>query len=185
MAAPHKYSVNTFRMVTLRWNNEINYLMTYGRFGSNEEVKDNGGEGGIVVGVSPEGEFSDFGMDDDGNIHKVHPTTGFNFSDFEKVPNFDEFIEYVKTLHNRILHHNYVSWDIAMGTDGKPVFIEINFRGPIWKYQMVTERPIFGDFSEDILKEAVKARERRQEKKEKEIARINEINRQREEKKGG
>jgi len=151
MAAPHKYSVNTFRMVTLRWNNDIQYLMTYARFGSNKEVKDNGGEGGIVIAVSPEGKFSNFGMEHNGTIHHSHPTTGYKFSDFPQVPNFDEFIEFVKTYHRRIIHHNYVSWDIAMGEDGKPIFIEMNFKGPVWKYQLVTERAIFGEFTEEIL----------------------------------
>lgn len=162
MAAPHEHSVNTFRMVTLRWNNQINYLMTYARFGADGEVKDNGGEGGIVVGVSPEGKFSDFGMGDDARIYKEHPTTGFKFADFEDVPNFDEYIAFVKNLHNRILHHNYVSWDIAMDVDGQPIFIEMNFKGPIWKYQMVTERPIFGEFTESILAKAVSEREKRE-----------------------
>lgn len=160
MAAPHEHSVNTFRMVTLRWNNEIHYLMTYARFGSNEEVKDNGGEGGIVISVSPEGEINNWGMADDGTVYYTHPTTGFDFNNFEQVPNFNEYIDYVKKLHNRILHHDYVSWDIAMGVNGEPIFIEMNFRGPIWKYQFVTEQPIFGEFTESILAKAVERRER-------------------------
>ena len=162
MAEPHKYSVNTFRMVTLRWDNKINYLMTYARFGSNQEVKYNGGRGGIVISVSPEGEFSDFGMDDDGNIYKTHPTTGFEFKDFKNVPNFDKYIDFVKKLHDRILHHNYVSWDIDMGVDSKPIFIEMNIREPIWKYQIVTERAIFEEFTDSILEKAVKEREKRE-----------------------
>lgn len=162
MAGPHKHSINTFRMVTLRWNNKINYLMTYARFGANGEVKDNGGEGGIVVGVSPDGKFSDFGMGDDARIYKEHPTTKFKFADLNDVPNFDTYINFVKKLHRRILHHNYVSWDIAMGVDGEPIFIEMNFRGPVWKYQMVTERPIFGEFTEEILIKATKERKARE-----------------------
>lgn len=105
LATPHKHSVTTFRMVTLRWNNQVNYLMTYARFGANGEIKDNGREGRIVVGVSREGKFSDSGMGDDAKIYKSHPTTGFNFSDFEDVPTFDKYIEFVKKLHNRILHY--------------------------------------------------------------------------------
>ena len=49
-----------------------------------------------------------------------------------------------------------------MGVDGQPIFIEMNFRGPIWKYQMVTERPIFGEFTESILAKAVSEREKRE-----------------------
>lgn len=167
MAAPHKHSVNTFRMVTLRWNNEIQYLMTYARFGANEEVKDNGGEGGIVISVSPKGEINNWGMADEGTVYYTHPTTGFNFNDFEPVPNFDKYIAYVKDLHNRVLHHDYVSWDIAMGVNGEPIFIEMNFKGPIWKYQLVAEQPIFGEFTESILAKAVERRNRIQEQQRK------------------
>jgi len=35
MAAPHPSSVNTLRMVTLRWENEIRYLLTFARFVAN------------------------------------------------------------------------------------------------------------------------------------------------------
>lgn len=167
MAAPHKYSVNTLRMVTLRWNNDIHYLMTYARFGANKQIKDNGSQGGIIVALSSEGKFSNFGMDHNASTYKNHPTTGFKFEDQEQIPNFNEYIDYVKKLHNRILHHNYVSWDIAMGLDGKPIFIEMNFRGPVWLYQFATEKPIFGEFTEEILEKAVEAREERDKKRRK------------------
>lgn len=190
MAAPHKYSINTFRMVTLRWNNKINYLMTYGRFGTRKMIKDNGGQGGVIVGISPEGKFNDWGMDHQGNIYKEHPTTGFKFKDFEKVPNFDEYIGFVKKLHNRILHRDYVSWDIVMGVDGKPIFIEMNFRGPVGLYQLISQKPIFGDYTEDIVAKALERRQRieehqriEQEKRETQAKAIEEAKRDKEEEK--
>lgn len=164
MAGPHKYSVNTFRMITLRWDNKINLIMSFAKFGADKAVKDNSGGDAISLAISPEGEFSDWGIDYHGNIHKTHPTTGYDFKNLEKVPNFDEYIDFVKKLHNRILHNDYVCWDIAMGLDGKPIFIEMNFRGGVWRYQLVPLAPLFGDFTEDILEKAVKARNEREKK---------------------
>src|SRR5699024_6601521 len=50
-----------------------------------------------------------------------------------------------------ILHHDFVSWDIVVGNDGLPVFLEANFRGGTWFYQLLSEKPLFGDLTEEIL----------------------------------
>jgi len=49
------------------------------------------------------------------------------------------------------LHHDFVSWDIIVGKDSKPIFLEANFKGAVWLYQLATERPLFGDLTEEIL----------------------------------
>lgn len=161
MAQPHKHSVNTFRMITLRWDNQINYLMTYAKFGVDGSIKDNESDF-IGVPVSEEGKFADYGIShrDGMKIYKEHPTTGFKFKELGQVPNFDEYIELIKRLHDRILHQNYVTWDIAMGANGKPIFIEMNFRGAVWSYQFISEKPLFGEYTEDILTKAVERREK-------------------------
>src|SRR5699024_5121572 len=50
-----------------------------------------------------------------------------------------------------ILHHDFVSWDIAIDVNGKPVFIEANFAGATWLYQLATQKPLFGELTEEIL----------------------------------
>lgn len=151
MAEPHPSSVNTLRMVTLRWKGQIHYLLTFARFGSNNSVMDNAGAGGVCVGVSDTGEFLDVAIDEHCKTHTSHPTTGFEFKNLGKIPNFEKFINFVKDLHTQILHHDFVSWDIAVGIDGEPVFIEANFAGATWLYQMATRKPMFGDLTEEIL----------------------------------
>lgn len=151
MAKPHPNSVNTLRMVTLRWKSEIHYLLTFARFGANNSVMDNAGAGGVCVGVTDTGEFLDTAIDENCNTYTSHPTTNFNFSNMEKIPNFENFIKYVKELHKEILHHDFVSWDIAVGIDENPVFIEANFAGATWLYQMACQKPIFGELTEEIL----------------------------------
>lgn len=151
MAKPHPFSVNTLRMVTLRWNNEIKYLLTFARFGANNSVKDNAGMGGLCVGIKDDGELLDIAIDEDAKVYTHHPTTNYNFKDYAKVPNFDKFKNFVIELHQDILHHDFVSWDIAVGVDEEPIFIEANYRGATWIYQLAAQRPLFGDLTEEIL----------------------------------
>jgi hypothetical protein len=153
MSAPHPHSVNTLRMVTLRWKGEIKYLLTFSRFGANEDVKDNAGTGGVCLGVNENGEFKSVAMDANCKTYTHHPTTNFPFSDMGKIPNFGRFIDFVKKLHRNILHHNFVSWDIAVGEHGEPIFIEANYRGAVWLYQLSTATPIFGELTTEIINE--------------------------------
>lgn len=152
-AKPHPASVNTLRMVTLRYNNEIKHLLTYARFGGGNNVQDHAVHGGVSVGVKENGELMDFALDTNCMIHTHHPTTNYDFTQTIKVPNYKSYIKYVKDLHKQILHHDLVSWDIAVGKNGEPIFIESNFRGSSWRYQLVSQKPIFGDLTSYILKD--------------------------------
>lgn len=151
MAAPHPSSVNTLRMVTFRWKNEIKYLFAFARFGVDHDVKDNAATGGVSVGVKDNGKFMNFAIDKNRKIHTHHPTTQFDFSKLDPIPNYDRFKQYIIDLHRDILHHDYVSWDIAVGLEGQPIFIETNYRGSSWLNQLALQRPIFGDLTEEVL----------------------------------
>lgn len=151
MSKPHPDSVNTLRMVTLRWQGEIQHLLTFARFGANGSVRDNAGTGGVCVGITDKGEFLDIAIDEKANSHKTHPTTGYKFGK-DKIPNYDEFISFVKDLHKSILHYDFISWDVAVGEDGKPIFLELNFRGVSWLYQLAAQKPLFGDLTSEVLK---------------------------------
>lgn len=152
MAEPHPSSVNSLRMVTLRWKNEIKYLLAYVRIGSNGDIRDNGDtDTDPRVGIQDNGEFFDFGLSHEGKKFSEHPTTGFKFSELKPIPNYEEFIQFVKDSHKNFLHLDLVSWDIAVGKDGRPVFIEANFAGPIPFYQLVSQRSMFGDLTEEVM----------------------------------
>jgi|SRR5690625_183443 len=151
MAAPHPSSVNTLRMVTLRWNNKIRYLLAYARFGSENEIRDNVGINGIRLGISDSGVFHNIGIDKDGKMYTHHPTTDFCFANLDPIPNFDSFKQFVIETHKNILHLDFISWDIVVGSDGKPIFLEANFAGSPAFYQLASQKPIFGDLTEEIL----------------------------------
>ncbi|MCR6112305.1 hypothetical protein HXA35_18395 [Bacillus sp. A301a_S52] len=157
MAAPHPDSVNTLRMVTFRWKKEIRYLLTFARFGAHGAVNDNAGTGGVCCGVTDAGEFMDIAIDEHTNVYTNHPSTNYSFKEKAVIPNFDNFKKFVMNLHKEIIHHDFVSWDIAVGEEGEPVFLELNFRGATWLYQLAAQQPLFGNLTEEVMEYVAKS----------------------------
>jgi len=58
-------------------------------------------------------------------------------------------------LHKQIFHFDLVSWDFAIGSEGEPIFLEVNFQGVVHVYQFACRKPLFGDLTKDVL-EAVR-----------------------------
>lgn len=67
------------------------------------------------------------------------------------IPNFDEHIQFIKDLHKEAIHLDLISWDIAVGENAEPIFIEANFAGATPLYQLSTGVPMFGKFTEEVL----------------------------------
>jgi len=150
MAYLHPSSVNTLRMATMRWNNNIENIYTFARFGHSGDIKDNAGAGGVVVGVKDNGEFMDYGVQDSKIIDR-HPTTNIKIKELTSVPNYDEAKAFVRELHSKILHHNYVAWDISIDRNGVPIYIECNFFGNSWTNQIALQQPMLGERTEEVL----------------------------------
>jgi hypothetical protein len=151
MAGVHPASVNTIRVVTLRWREEIRVLMTIARFGVGGRINDNLGTGGIACGIGPDGRLAERAFDIHGNVFAQHPTTGFSFASRLEVPGHARACAFARDLHRQIYHFDIVSWDIAIAPDGEPIFLEVNFRGGCDSYQLVHGAPLFGDLTEEIL----------------------------------
>lgn len=153
MKAPHPWSLNTLRVLTIRWKQEIHYLLAFVRFGTNHSITDNAGTGGICVGVQNDGTLMSMGVTEDVQCFHEHPTTGYRFKNFGEIPGIKDAISMCIKSHTKILHHGLVSWDVAIGVDAEPVLIECNFRGAFWLYQLATGRPVLGNLHEPIMKE--------------------------------
>src|SRR5690625_5839481 len=105
-------------LISFRWKNEIRHLLTFARFGSDNDIRDNGDvDTSPRVGVKDSGEFDKIGVSQNGQTFTHHPTTGFCFADLEPIPNFDEFKQFVIECHKKILHLNFASYDIVVGID--------------------------------------------------------------------
>lgn len=151
MAKPHPESVNTLRILTLRWDGDIHFMTAFARFGNNGAVNDNAGTGGVCVGIDRQGRLSAFGVTAAAQKIDTHPTSGYSFIQQQTIPGFQAAVDLCIEQHQEVLHHNLVSWDIAIDPAEQPIFIEHNFRGSLWLYQLTTGEPILGELTSDIL----------------------------------
>lgn len=151
LAKPHPSSVNTIRILTFRWRETIRVLLAFLRIGTSGRITDNAGTGGICVGIADDGLLNSWGVDQFGNLYESHPTTGYSFRHQEYAPAFSEACREACEYHRKIFHFNLVSWDFAISPYDEPIFVEMNFRGASWIYQFACAKPIFGDFTEEVL----------------------------------
>ncbi len=158
LAEPHPDSVNTLRLITLRWNGEIRHLCTMARFGCDGRPNDNVSTGGVFCGVDADGVLDAEVLDPSGSGHTAHPTTGHSFLQRIVLPNFDQVRSLAIDLHRRLHYFNIVSWDMAIGADSQPIFLEVNVRGAVTVYQFAAKRPLFGDLTEEVLQAVRRAR---------------------------
>ncbi len=152
MSLPHPSSVNTIRVVTFRWEREIIPLLLFARFGAGGKVTDNAGTGGLCCGIDEHGFLHKTAIDESLKKYCQHPDTSYDFSANNEIPSFRQIIDTAKRLHEKLYHFDLLSWDFAINEQYEPVFIEVNFRGASWIYQMACEKPIFGDLTDKVMR---------------------------------
>lgn len=146
-------SLNTFRVTTLRWKGRIFALPSFLRIGGGGAVFDNASAGGLCLGVNPDGGPASYALSYD--LRKVHnhPDTGVSLTSTNFGSVFPDARRLCVELHQSVRHHNLISWDIGISPTGQPIFIEFNFRGAFWIYQMATGRPVLGELQDEVLSE--------------------------------
>ncbi len=147
-AAANPTSLNSLRIISFLYENEIEIIGVLFRMGAMTKEVDNFAQGGVACGVLPDGTCMDFGIDHFGNRYDKHPG-GFDFAG-HKLYGVDKAIELVKKLHWRVPQFKQMSWDIAVVEDGTPTLIEMNPRGDVAIYQSIGSLP-FGERTEQIL----------------------------------
>ncbi len=119
----NKDSLNTIRVVSLRYNDKANILAAMLRIGENNSKVDNAHKGGICVGVDIDtGKLKKYGC----TYNKIY--TKKNNISFEKIqiPFWKETIDLVKKIHNKVFYGaSSLGFDIAI-TEKGPVIIEVN-----------------------------------------------------------
>ena len=143
-------SVNTLRVITFFADGGIQVAPLSMRIGIGGRVVDNGG---IFIGVSPEGLLSEEGYSKYGiTRYKKHPDTGIVFSGY-RIEGVSKIIEAAKMCHSMILQLKMLSWDLAYNDNGKVTIIEVNTTGQSgWFPQMVTGQSVFGEHTPEMLR---------------------------------
>lgn len=147
----HNSSLNSFRVTTLNINGRVTLCNILFRCGQGDSVVDNGGAGGLMVGVMPDGSFMDFAYDN--HYHKHTQTKdGVEFKG-KCIKEMPEIVNQVVSWHTAYLPHmGIVGWDIALDEQEKPIMIEVNLRLPGIQFeQLCSETPLFGDRTQEVI----------------------------------
>lgn len=150
-AAFHKDSLNTLRVSTLNINGKVSLCNILFRCGRNGNTVDNGGAGGLMCGVLPDGHFKRTAFD---KYYKTYMETesGMKFGDCY----ISELVDIVTTVlqwhATKLPHLGFAGWDVALNEKNKPVMIEVNLRWPGIQFeQLCTGTPLFGDRTIEVI----------------------------------
>ena len=147
MARFNPSSVNTIRCITLKTDRGVEIPWCFMRTGRNGAFVDNGGSGGLIIGVDADSGavFSD-GIDEYNNVYKVHPDTKVSFIG-SVVPQWEDMIAFCKKAAAEFNDVRYLSWDMALTENGW-IVIEINEVGQMIGPQMTRKRGLKAELAE-------------------------------------
>ncbi len=151
LARFHPYSLNTIRVMTYRSvkTNEVVIPMAMLRMGVDQSVVDNASSNGIAVAIDENGFLNNMAFNQFGKCFETHPTTNLKFEG-SRVPNFNMIRSVAIRLSNLVPYQRIVGWDFSIDADGDPVLIELNIGTGTWMYQIVTGKPLFGIYSNEV-----------------------------------
>lgn len=150
MARLHPESVNTIRVMTFFFDNEVHVLSSVVRMGRGTSPVDNASSGGIVCGINPDGRLKNRAFDIKANMYACLPS-GMSF-DSVRVPGFDECLAICKDSALRLVKYSrLMSWDFAIDTQGHPLLIEVNLSYGQVDFHQMCNGPIFGSLSEKVI----------------------------------
>lgn len=152
LAAVHKESVNTIRMITFYHKGEVNVLSSILRFGIGDSRVDNASSGGWFCGIDECGKLKKWAYNLMGNRYEQHPD-GLVFEGHEII-GFTQCIYEAKKLASRISRTcKLASWDFSVGDDGEPILIEVNMSYGELDFHQMTNGPLFKDFTDEVINE--------------------------------
>lgn len=148
----HESSINTLRIVTLYYKGEIHVLSSVVRMGVDGSRVDNTPYSGLFCGINTDGTLKKYAYNMGGFRFEQHPN-GVRFSDI-KLPDFERCMAFVTNLAPRFIRFSKLtSWDVAIDQDGLPILIEANLCYGQLDYHQYTNGPIFGNLTEEVIKE--------------------------------
>lgn len=122
-------SINTLRVTTIR--NGIKAIPALFsatlRVGTRGNNVDNWAAGGLIINVFNNGQLDKWAFYKPGYGTKTlrHPDTDIEFDGYI-IPNFENIVNKAIELHSYLYGIHSIGWDISIGEDGEPVFIEGN-----------------------------------------------------------
>ena len=146
LARINKGSLNTVRVVSFRFNEEVHILSTILRMGGVGARVDNISAGGISCRIEADGRLTEKAVTRKSEWTDKHPS-GLKFRDIT-VPCFDKIIGTVKRLHLSLPYFDLIGWDFAVDENDDPVFIEFNVMP---EQNQISCGPSFGDLTDEVV----------------------------------
>lgn len=127
-------SVNTIRCITVNFNGNINMPYFFMKIGRKGKFVDNGGAGGILVGIDPKyGFLCTDGVDEYGYRYKKHPDSGVTFKGYQ-LPDWDKLVDLCREMAKLSPKVRMIGWDLAYTSKSEWIMVEGNssteFIGP-------------------------------------------------------
>ena len=145
-------SVNTFRVITYRWKNDILFTPVIMRIGRGGGFVDNAHAGGVFIAVSDEGRLHKQAFTGSREIFERHPDSQIVFDGY-LIPPFPKVLAAAKHLHELIPQIGVVNWDFTIDEAGEPVLIEVNIlNGGYWMPQIAHGKGLFGENTAEVLR---------------------------------
>jgi len=145
-------SVNTFRVITYRWKDEICHMPLIMRIGSGGNFVDNAHAGGMFIAVDDDGQLHEKAMTEFNTQFTEHPDTKVVYKNI-KLDLVPEIIAAARKMHGATPQLGVVNWDFTINEDGEPVLIEANIMGgSVWLPQMAHGVGAFGEKTEEVLR---------------------------------
>lgn len=127
-------SVNTVRCITFNTKDEVVIGYTFMKIGRKGSFIDNGGAGGLLVGIDKNtGVFNTIAIDEKMNTYQNHPDNGTEFVGY-KLPDWDKLMNLCIKLSQKASGVNCIGWDFTYTSKSEWVVVEGNgmtqFIGP-------------------------------------------------------
>ena len=143
LGAFHPKSVNTLRINTVRYDDEVVVKWPCLRVGRGATVVDNAGAGGIFAAIDEKTGVTLKAADEYGNRFTHHPDTNLSLIGFQ-MPEWDKACEMVRHLAQLLPGNRFTAWDLAY-TDNGWVMVEGNVL-PLLIWQVAMCKGIREDF---------------------------------------
>jgi len=144
-------SLNTIRLYTYRRrsiaNNEIVILGSLVRFGGKGAICDNACAGGGTCIVRNDGSVDD--VIRRGLTLKTESLADRGIKDFV-IPNWEQVKSVVTRLHKRLAFLDICGWDVGIGQNGEPIFVEVNSK-PDCEFIQSSVGPMFGEYTDELM----------------------------------
>lgn len=145
-------SVNTIRLFTFAFKNDIYMLSSFIRFGRKGSRVDNSHSGGLACGLENDGRLKAMAFDLSANSFDYRPEG--KSLDQIVVPNYEKCVEIATYLAKRCVSiTRMVSWDFAINEKGEPILIEMGVSFGGLNFHQICNGPVFGDMTEDVLRD--------------------------------